>query len=68
MAADEPIVLEMWREEVREPFIQIIELAAGNRVVTTIEVLSPGNKTAFGGRSGIEWQGGERQRVVMMRP
>jgi hypothetical protein len=50
VAADEPIVLEMVREEVREPFIQIIEPAAGNRIVTAIEVLSPDNKTAGAGR------------------
>ncbi|MBW3599957.1 MAG: DUF4058 family protein [Planctomycetes bacterium] len=50
LTADEPIVLEMVREEVREPFVQIIEPAAGNRVVTAIEVLSPDNKTAGAGR------------------
>jgi hypothetical protein len=38
------------REEIHEPFIQIIEYAADHRVVTTIEVLSPGNKTSGTGR------------------
>jgi hypothetical protein len=50
LVADEPVVLEMWREEIREPYIQIIEPAAENRVVTTIEVLSPDNKATGLGR------------------
>jgi hypothetical protein len=50
VVADEPIVLEIWREEIREPYIQIVEPAAGNRVVTAIEVLSPDNKSAGMGR------------------
>ncbi len=47
---DAPAVFELWREELREPLIQIIEPAAGNRVVTAIEVLSPDNKAAGEGR------------------
>jgi hypothetical protein len=50
LVADQPIVMEISREEFREPFIQIIEPAAGNRVVTAIEVLSPDNKAPGAGR------------------
>jgi Protein of unknown function (DUF4058) len=61
---DVPAVFELWREELREPFIEIIEPAAGNRVVTAIEVLSPDNKRPGPGRrSYLEkreeyWAGG----------
>jgi hypothetical protein len=51
VVADLPIVLEIARDEFREPFIQIIEPAAGNRVVTAIEVLSPDNKMSGPGRA-----------------
>jgi hypothetical protein len=37
-------------EEIRQPVIHIIEPAAGNRIVTAIEVLSPDNKTPGSGR------------------
>jgi hypothetical protein len=47
---DEPEVFELWREEVRQPLIHIVEPAAGNRLVTAIEVLSPDNKLAGAGR------------------
>jgi hypothetical protein len=45
-----PAVFELWREEIREPLIHIIEPAAGNRIVTAIEILSPTNKTPGPGR------------------
>jgi hypothetical protein len=41
----------LWREEIREPLLTIVEPAAGNRVVTAIEVLSPDNKVAGSGRT-----------------
>ncbi len=44
--ADTPVVLHLPPEEVREPFIEISDLAHGGQVVTVIEVLSPTNKTA----------------------
>jgi hypothetical protein len=50
VVADEPVVLETWREEIRQPYLEIIEPAAGNRVVAAIDVLSPDNKTAGAGR------------------
>lgn len=57
-------VFEIWREEVKQPFLQIIEPAAGNRVVTAIEVLSPDNKALGPGRDSYlkkrdeYWEGG----------
>jgi hypothetical protein len=48
--ADEPTVFEIEDEEVREPYIEIIEPAAGNRLITSIEVLSPDNKASGAGR------------------
>lgn len=48
---DEPAIFEVKREEVRQPLIEIIEPAAGNRVVTAIEVLSPDNKHPGPGRT-----------------
>jgi hypothetical protein len=47
---DEPQVFELWREEIRQPLIHIIEPAEGNRLVTAIEVLSPDNKQGGNGR------------------
>src|SRR5689334_18685597 len=47
---DSPAVFDLVRDEVREPKIHIIEPAAGNRLVTAIEVLSPDNKAAGPGR------------------
>ncbi|HLF27956.1 MAG TPA: DUF4058 family protein [Anaerolineae bacterium] len=41
---DAPVVIDLPPEEVREPFIEIIDLASGGQVVTVIEVLSPANK------------------------
>jgi hypothetical protein len=47
---DAPAVFQLWREEIRQPLIHIIEPAAGNRLVTAMEVLSPSNKTPGPGR------------------
>ena len=47
---DAPVVVELAREEFREPFLYIIEPAAENRIVTAIKVLSPGNKRPEPGR------------------
>lgn len=51
---DQAVVFEVLREEIREPYIEIIEPAAGNRVVTAIEVLSPSNKRPGAGRKSYE--------------
>lgn len=64
LEADAPAVFELWRDEIREPLIHIIEPAEGNRLVTAIEVLSPENKTRGPGRVSYLrkrdefWQGG----------
>jgi hypothetical protein len=47
---DVPDMFELWRDEIRQPLIEIIEPAAGNRVITAIEVLSPDNKYLGAGR------------------
>jgi hypothetical protein len=48
---DTPAIFEVYREEVREPLIEIVEPAAGNKIVTAIEVLSPDNKRSGPGRT-----------------
>jgi hypothetical protein len=64
LETDAPAVFELWREEIRQPLIQIVEPAAGNRLVTAIEVLSPDNKSAGPGRTSYlrkrdeVWEGG----------
>jgi hypothetical protein len=51
-------------EEIREPLIHIVEPAAGERLVTAIEVLSPKNKRPGPGRRSYQrkrrelWKGG----------
>ena len=47
---DKPTVFEHLPEEIRQPFIEIIEPGAGNRLITAIEVLSPDNKRRGSGR------------------
>src|SRR5439155_20456298 len=49
--ADKPAVFELQREAVREPLIHILEPAAGNRIVTAVEILSPDNKASGPGRA-----------------
>jgi hypothetical protein len=41
---DTPVYFELM-EEIREPFVTIVEPARGNRVIAALEVLSPKNKT-----------------------
>jgi len=48
--ADTPLVIEVVEEAIRQPVIHIVEPAAGNRIVTAIEILSPDNKTPGPGR------------------
>lgn len=61
---DTPVVFDLVREEIREPLIHIVETAAGNRLVTALEVLSPSNKGSLDGRSAYLqkteelWDGG----------
>jgi hypothetical protein len=46
--ADPAEIVEIREVEMREPFIEIISLGAGKRVVTVIELLSHANKTQGG--------------------
>lgn len=48
--SDKPAIFELVQEEIRQPFVQIVETSAGNRLVTAIEVLSPDNKQPGEGR------------------
>ncbi len=48
---DTPAIFELVQEEVRQPLIHIVETAAGNRLVTALEVLSPDNKNPGEGRT-----------------
>ncbi|MFQ5592530.1 MAG: DUF4058 family protein [Anaerolineae bacterium] len=50
MEPDRPVVISLLPEEVREVFIEILDLTQGGRVVTVIEVPSPANKTSGEGR------------------
>ncbi|MBL8890068.1 MAG: DUF4058 family protein [Planctomycetaceae bacterium] len=47
-------ILELQLDEIRQPYIQIIEPASGNRVITAIEVLSPDNKTPGAGQKSYQ--------------
>lgn len=42
-------VVEIQQDEIRQPYIEIIDPSSGNQVVTVIEVLSPDNKTPGAG-------------------
>ena len=54
--ATDPVVLSIGSEPVTEGVIQIIDVRSGGRVVTLIEVVSPGNK------AGGEGEGKYRQK------
>ena len=41
----EPVVIELSDEPVTETYLEIIDTASGNKVITAIEMLSPTNKT-----------------------
>lgn len=45
VAVAEPLLVKVKTEPVSETFLQIIDYASGNRVVTVIEFLSPNNKS-----------------------
>lgn len=51
--ADPATVVEFYREDMQQPYIEIIEPASGSRVVTAIEVLSPDNKAAGAGMTSF---------------
>lgn len=43
-AIAEPVVLELSDEPITETYLEIVDLASGNRVITAIEFISPTNK------------------------
>lgn len=45
VAVAEPLVVKVETEPVRETFLEIIDYASGNRIVTVLEFLSPANKS-----------------------
>jgi len=47
---DKPLIFDVVEEEIRQPYLQIIETATGNALITAIEVLSPDNKLPGVGR------------------
>ena len=53
--ADASTVFELDEEEIREPFIEIVEVSGG-RIVTAIEVVSPTNKDRGDGQDAYERQ------------
>lgn len=50
LEADAPVVVVAPAEPVRESYVAILDLTAGQRIVTVIEVVSPSNKYAGAGR------------------
>lgn len=50
MEAEPTAIFELWRDEVREPAIHIIDPSDQTRIITAIEVLSPANKAPGPGR------------------
>jgi hypothetical protein len=59
-AVAEPIVLAAETEPLTEPYLEIIDIGSGNKVVTILEVLSPTNKTPGLGMLGYQ----RKQREV----
>lgn len=48
--ATQPIIIEIPKHEITESFIQVIDTDSGNKVVTTIEFLSPSHKRKGSGQ------------------
>ena len=44
LAVEDPLILRMVDEPARQAYLEIIDVASGNRVITVIEFLSPSNK------------------------
>ena len=60
-AADLPIILELQEMQVHEPRVDILDLSDHEKIVTTIEVVSPSNKRTGPGRRSYR----RRQREVL---
>lgn len=61
MEPDAPVMFDLAPEEVREPFITIVE-PKGRKVITAIEVLSPSNKLKGPGRDDYQQKRDELRR------
>jgi hypothetical protein len=61
VAVAEPLVISMPSEELREAFIEIVDVSSGGRLVTVIEFLSPANKLTHDGRAKYK----QKQREVL---
>jgi hypothetical protein len=59
LETDEPVVVVAPAETVHETYVAILDLRAGQRVVTVIEVVSPSNKDAGPGRKSYLAKQGE---------
>jgi hypothetical protein len=59
--ATTPLVVNVEPLEIREPFIEILDLYRDQRVVTVIELVSPGNKRKGPGRESYQ----EKQRATL---
>ena len=55
---EEPIVITPQSEPLREGYIEIVDAASGNRVITVIEFLSPANKSGRGREDYLQKQTG----------
>ena len=62
-AVAEPVTITLIEEEIRERFIQIVDVKNGDRVITTIELLSLANKTSGGGREQFQHKQSENWRA-----
>lgn len=58
-AVAEPLIVRLADEEVRQTFVQIMDMSSGGRLVTVIEFLSPSNKLPGDGRRKYERKQGE---------
>lgn len=54
VAVAEPLVFELDAEPLRQGYVEIIDSASGNRVVTVIEFISPTNKTTGAGLAAYQ--------------
>ncbi|MBI3268083.1 MAG: DUF4058 family protein [Planctomycetes bacterium] len=65
VGADEPMVLTLEDTEAREVYLEILDIQAGNRVVTAIEILSPSNKDR--GNPGYELYRRKQDEILRSR-
>jgi hypothetical protein len=58
---DDAVVVRVHHVEIREPYLQILDLHSGKNVITVIEVISPSNKAPGPGRDAYQ----AKQREVL---